>query len=82
MSPKVIVSNAVLTRQVSMGISMGAKTKRVMKHNNCAHHFGRKAATIMAPETPRPLPLKFASVMELSITKPGPNVLCESDLRA
>jgi hypothetical protein len=30
-------------------------------------HLGRKAATMMAPDAPRPLALKSASAMEISI---------------
>ena len=30
-------------------------------------HLGRKAESIVAPDTPRPFPLKLASVIEASI---------------
>ncbi len=33
-------------------------------------HFGRNAESMIAPETPRPFPLKSASVMEVSMVTP------------
>jgi hypothetical protein len=47
-------------------------------------HLGRKAATMLAPDLPRPFALKSASVMEISmVTPPWPsplNVNCDMAL--
>jgi hypothetical protein len=39
-------------------------------------HFGRKAATIMPPDTPSALPLKSASVMVVSMVTGLLSLLC------
>ena len=37
-------------------------------------HLGRKAASMMAPETPSSLPLKSASTIDVSIVTGGPSL--------